>query len=116
MGALEAAVMGAVWDAGDWVGVAEIHEALAEDRPLAYTTVMTILVRLWRKGRLERRRAGRVYLYRATQSREEYAATRMAELLASTANRRRALGFFVSSLSARDRAEIRRLVSRRRAD
>jgi predicted transcriptional regulator len=42
---------------------------------------MTILVRLRRKGRLERRRDGRAFAYRATQSGEKHAAAGMQELL-----------------------------------
>jgi len=45
-------------------------------RQLAYTTIMTILVRLHDKGILERDRDGRTYVYRARYSREQYMEAR----------------------------------------
>ncbi|MBE7520628.1 MAG: BlaI/MecI/CopY family transcriptional regulator [Thermoflexaceae bacterium] len=46
--------------------VAETVERLgSEGRPLAYTTVMTVMTRLWEKGYLLRRRQGKAYLYEA---------------------------------------------------
>src|SRR5687768_7266638 len=58
-GELEAMVMDVLWDRGGWLTPGETHEIISARRTLAYTTVMTILVRLWQKGRLERQRDGR---------------------------------------------------------
>lgn len=52
------------------VSVRELQRAL--DDSLAYTTVMTTLDRLYRKGLLERRKSGRAFLYRARFTREEF--------------------------------------------
>jgi predicted transcriptional regulator len=68
---------------------------------------MTILVRLWRKGRLQRRREGRAYAYHPTDTRERHAATRMQEFLAASGDRPAALGYFVASLAPSDRAQLR---------
>ena len=111
-GELEAAVMDVVWDRGGWLTPGEVHDALGSGRPLAYTTVMTILVRLWQKGRLERERDGRAFAYRATQTREEYTADRMRALLEGVTNRPRALSHLVSALAPADRAQLRRLLQR----
>lgn len=111
-GQLEAAVMEILWDRGGWVTPGEVHDSLTTDRPLAYNTVMTILVRLFDKGRLERQRDGRAYAYRPLQSREEYAAQRMERLLEDTKDRPAALARFVESLGPADRAQLRRLVNR----
>ena len=114
MGALEAMVMEIVWDGPEeWVSVAEVHSRLSRRRKTAYTTVMTIMVRLWKKGRLERRPDGRAYRYRSTETREEYAAGRMAAMLAGAADRRAALAHFLSGLTSAERAELRRLLGRR---
>ena len=110
MGELEAAVMEVLWSRGGWSTPGEVHEVLAARRPLAYTTVMTILVRLCEKGRLERQRDGRAFAYRPLQSREEHAATRMGEVLKGVANRPAALNHFLQSLPAGDRAQLRRLL------
>ena len=108
MGELERMVMGVLWDQRGWLTPGEVHEVLAAKRPLAYTTVMTILVRLWQKGRLERQRDGRAFAYRALHSREEHAADAMAKLLGDVEDRPTALAHFLQSLSAADRAQLRR--------
>jgi predicted transcriptional regulator len=110
MGELEATVMDVLWDRGGWLTPGEVQDVLADERKLAYTTVMTILVRLWRKGRLERRREGRAFAYRPLQSREEYAAGRMREMLAEVGDRPAALARFVEDLPPADRAQLRRVL------
>jgi predicted transcriptional regulator len=116
MGELESSVMEVLWNRGGWSTPGEVHEVLAAARPLAYTTVMTILVRLWRKGRLERQRDGRAYAYRAVQSREEHAAARMGELLHGVADRPAALSHFLQSLPPEDRVQLRRMLRRHERD
>jgi predicted transcriptional regulator len=110
MGGLEAMVMDVLWDRRGWLTPGEVHEVLATDRSMAYTTVMTILVRLWQKGRLERQRDGRAYAYRALQSREEHAASRMQELLTRVGDRPTALAYFLEALPPADRDQLRRLL------
>ena len=110
MGELEAMVMDVLWDRGGWLSPGETHEIVAARRTLAYTTVMTILVRLWQKGRLERQRDGRAYVYRPTQSRAEYVATSMQSLLTRVGDRPAALAHFVDSLPAADRDQLRRVL------
>ena len=67
-GPLEAVVMDAVWATEEPVVVREVVDKLNADRaePLAYTTVMTVMVRLSEKGDLRRRKEGRVFLYEAS--------------------------------------------------
>ena len=113
MGALEAAVMDVLWDRGGWLTPGEVHDALSPEGPLAYTTVMTILTRLWEKGRLERERDGRAYAYRPLRNREEHAATGMGELLTGARDRPLALSHFVEQLSDADRAQLRRMLRNR---
>lgn len=110
MGELEAMVMDVLWDKRGWLTPGEVHEILAARRSMAYTTVMTILVRLWQKGRLERQRDGRAFAYRARQSREEHAAARMQELLTTVADRPTALAHFVDALPLADRDQLRRVL------
>lgn len=70
LGPLEAEVMKLIWKAGTPVTVRDLLEQLnrGRDRSLAYTTAMTVMTRLVDKGALERRRAGRGYLYEAAVS------------------------------------------------
>ena len=110
MGELEAAVMDVLWDSGGWLTPGQVHAAL-EGRPISYTTVMTILVRLWQKERLERQRDGRAYAYQPILTREEHAAARMGEVLqAAGSDRPLALSHFLEGLGTADRAQLRRLL------
>lgn len=110
MGELEATVMDILWDGGGWMTAAEVLEDLSKKRPITYTTVMTVLVRLWRKERLLRQPAGRAYAYRPSQSREEYAASRMAQILITVKNRPVALNLFVERLPPRDQKQLQRFL------
>lgn len=110
MGELEARVMDVLWDRRGWLTPGEVHEVLSAKRPLAYTTVMTILVRLWQKGRVERQRDGRAFAYRAVKTREEHAAARMSELLTGVGDRPVALAHFLETLPPADRDQLRRML------
>ena len=112
MGELERAVMDVLWDQGGWLTPGEVHQHLA-DPELAYTTVMTILVRLWRKGRIERQRDGRAYAYHPVATREQYAAARMEEVLAQARDRSAVLSHLVEGMDPTDRAQLRRLLNKR---
>ena len=82
LGALEAAVLEALWSAGEMTTPA-VHEAVGRPRGLAYTTILTVLQRLTRKGLVSRRGGGRSHVYAAALTAEEF-AERRAESLAST--------------------------------
>ena len=79
LGPLEIAVMEILWARGE-CNVREAVELL--DRPLAYTTVMTTLDRLFKKGLLARRKADRAFFYRATLTREEWEHKRAGDFVA----------------------------------
>jgi predicted transcriptional regulator len=73
LGDLEADVMQGIWERGEGeVTVREIHEALVTQREVAYTTVMTVMGNLAKKGLLEARKEGKAHLYRATQTCEQF--------------------------------------------
>ena len=76
LGDLELAIMQIVW-AQQKVTVRDVVDALAEKRPLAYTTIMTVMTRLAEKGLLRQHRQGRAYEYEAVYTLEEL-ATRSA--------------------------------------
>jgi predicted transcriptional regulator len=67
-GELEHAVMSILWSRPDWLSVREVHERLAGQRDLAYTTVMTVLDRLAKKGLATRYLEGRAWLYRPART------------------------------------------------
>jgi predicted transcriptional regulator len=61
---LELACLAVLWEGGDMT-VREVRDRLLATRPLAYTTVLTVLDRLVRKGAASRRRAGRAHVFHA---------------------------------------------------
>jgi predicted transcriptional regulator len=67
---LELDCMNTLWPIGEGT-VREIRDQLAPRRPRAYTTIMTIMDRLARKGIVERHKKGRAYIYRPTLSIED---------------------------------------------
>jgi predicted transcriptional regulator len=68
LGHLESEVMEIVWH-GNEFAVRDVQGLLA--RSVAYTTVMTTLDRLFKKGYVQRRRAGRAFLYSAALPKRE---------------------------------------------
>lgn len=112
MGELEAQVMGVLWDLDGWRTPREVLHHLPADPPVVYSTVMTILRRLWKKGLLERRPEGKAFAYHPTQGREERTASRMVELLDAAHDPTAALSHFYSGLDAAHRRELRRLLGR----
>jgi predicted transcriptional regulator len=70
-GTLERDVLDVLWAEGD-LAVRDVQVRLS--RPIAYTTVMTTLDRLYKKGVLERRRVGRAFQYSPAMAREELRA------------------------------------------
>ncbi len=115
MGELEARVLDVLWDRDVWMTPSEVHQVLIRRRELAYTTVMTILVRLWRKGVVDRERDGKAYAYRPVETREERAASRMADLLKTGGDRSLALAHFVDSMTPAERAKLRQMLRRSRS-
>ena len=113
-GELEALVMDLLWEQDAWVTPRDVVELIAAQHPLAYTTVMTILVRLWNKNMLERRQQGRAFAYHPVLGRDEWAAQRMHEFLDTASDRTVALTHFVSTLNARQLGQLRRVVDRKR--
>jgi predicted transcriptional regulator len=114
LGELERTVMEVLWaraDAGpagqEAATAREVGRALAGDRDLAHTTVMTVLDRLAKKGFLHRERDGRAWRYRPAATREAYVAELMLGALELTGDRDAALARFARSVSG-DEAEVLR--------
>jgi predicted transcriptional regulator len=112
-GELEGQVLDILWTAEGALTPREVHTAFAAERGLAYTTVMTILVRLWQKGVLEREPRARSYAYRPVESRDARVANRMRELLDGAGDRGAALAGFVESLPTDELDDLRRLLGGR---
>jgi len=114
-GDLEAVIMHRVWDHGGPVTVRELFEELQAERVIAYTTVMTTMDNLHRKGWLARVKEGKAYRYTATASREEYSARLMREALDDDGDTQAVLSHFVAQMDGEE-SEMLRTVVRRLAD
>ena len=113
-GELEAVIMDRLWEWGRPVPVREVVDDLRKDRPLAYTTVMTVMENLYRKGWLRRQRDGRAWRYEPTGSRSGYTAALMNEALGTSADRRTALAHFVLQMSPHDAALLQQALDQAR--
>jgi predicted transcriptional regulator len=115
-GELEAVVMDRLWERGRPLLVREMVDELRGERPLAYTTVMTVMENLHRKGWLRRERDGRAWRYEPTGSRSGYTAALMSDALATSSDRRTALAHFVLQMSPHDAALLREALDQARAE
>lgn len=116
-GDLETVIMHRVWEHDRPVTVRELFEELRHERVIAYTTVMSTMDNLHRKGWLARVKEGKAYRYTATASREEYSARLMREALAGGGDTEVVLSHFVAQMGGAEsealRAVVRRLAGRR---
>lgn len=116
-GALEVRVLDALWRRG---GEVAVRDLLPEFPGAAYTTLMTTLERLHRKGVLERRKIGRAFAYWPVSSRqalESGLVTRALQPLLQGDSAQPILSFFVEEVSRQDDRlldELERLVREKR--
>jgi predicted transcriptional regulator len=92
-------VLAALWAAEKPVSAATVQETVSG---AAYTTVLTILTRLCRKGLVTRQREGRSHVYAPVDDQAGLAAAGMHSLLDEGGDRAAVLARFVSDLSAED--------------
>jgi predicted transcriptional regulator len=87
LGSLEAEILQLIWERTDPVTVKEIYRVLAARRAIAYTTVMTTMLRLSEKGMLHREqleeRHNAAYRYRAVLRHQDVLLARVEQVLAS---------------------------------
>jgi predicted transcriptional regulator len=107
LGELERAIMEIVWAADGPVTGRAVVDELTQERPVAYTTVLTVMDRLVRKGMLTRQRQGRAHTYQAAKSRAAYTADLMASVLGSSNDQPAVLLHFVEQIPP-DQAEALR--------
>jgi predicted transcriptional regulator len=115
LGELERAVMEVLWDRGAPAAVRDVADALAA-RELAYTTVMTVLDRLAKKGFVRRQRDGRAWQYEPVNSREGYVAQLMLDALALTGDRDAALTRFAREVSVPEAEVLSQALEQARQD
>lgn len=113
LGKLEAAVMDVLWSARGPLTVREVLERVPAQRDLAYTTVMTVLGNLHRKGMVSREAAGRAYSYSPSLARQEAAAASLREVLAASDDPRSVLLHFAETATDEESTVLRDGLARR---
>ena len=106
LGELEAQVMARIWARPGPVTVRDIVGDLQQERRIAYTTVMTVMDNLRKKGWLRRQEDGRAYTYEPVISGEEYGAAVMRQALAASNNRAGTLMHFIGELTGEEAAAL----------
>ena len=117
-GDLEAVVMDRVWAGEEPITVRDVFDDLVTTRDIAYTTVMSTMDNLHRKGWLERERVGKAYVYSPTMTREERSANLMRDAFHSGGDADLVLNFFLRQMNAEESAALKaalRKLSRRRS-
>ncbi|MCC6988275.1 MAG: BlaI/MecI/CopY family transcriptional regulator [Acidobacteria bacterium] len=104
-GALEQRVLDALWTRGTAATVRDLEPAFAG---VAYTTLMTTLDRLYRKGVLARQKEGRRFLYQPRLTRDQFLATVAGDALeailgARAAEYRPMVSFLLEAVRTEDR-------------
>lgn len=120
LGDLERAVMDLLWEHPEAITANTLRDLLsrrpsateADSRPLAVTTVLTVLSRLEKKGLVERERSIRPHRYRAVTSRADHTAELMLEVLGSAPDREAVLARFIGTVSDGEAETLRKLLGR----
>jgi predicted transcriptional regulator len=123
LGQLEAGVMNVVWDSTEPLCVDEVRQSLVDrtSKEAAYTTIMTTLDRLYKKGFLARERRGKAYYYRAKVSRSELGSNVTKQVIDGllTTFAEPAISYFVEALGDTDPEKLdslAELIERKRAE
>ncbi len=106
--------MDRVWNRGAAATVRDIFDDLTHDREIAYTTVMSTMDNLHRKGWLQRERVGKAFRYWPAMSREEHSAVLMRDAFDAGGDSEVVLTFFINQMDEKDamrvRAALRRII------
>jgi len=119
LGPLEAQVIEFVWAHGE-VTIRDVYDALRQEHDLAYTTVMTVVHNLHRKGLLHQRIEGNTHFYTATQTKTEFIKSKVGDLLDALLDdfSEPTMSHLVERIQQADEhrlAELERLIAERRA-
>ena len=110
LGSRESLLMERIWRRGE-VSVRELHAEFA--RQIAYTTVMTVMDRLYKKGLLKRRKARRAYIYVPAFTEQEYRKRLTRHLFGMVLNESKSTGavlsYFVDAVSDTDQQMLEHL-------
>jgi predicted transcriptional regulator len=113
LGSLEERLMEVLWASAGTLTVRDVCRRLRDGPALAYTTVMTTLDRLFKKGLLARRKDGNAFVYETAMSRDEYrrhiVESTVSGLIARSSDPAPVLAAFVDTAVELDGANLKRL-------
>ncbi len=110
LGSLEQEIMDTLWSRGAMSGRA-VHEHIQKSRPVALTTVLTVMERLRKKRLLKKAKSEGIFLYETRETKDEFTRSLSTRLFKdvldiSTGS---AAASFVDALADVDPAELKRL-------
>jgi predicted transcriptional regulator len=119
LGRLQRAVLEIVWRRGE-VTVQQARDALADQRDLAYTTILSVMQKLEKLGWLTHRSEGRTYVYSATRTREQAGVGSLSTLI-ENAFRGDPMQLFQHLIDDRDLSDddlkqLRKMIDRKRKE
>jgi predicted transcriptional regulator len=106
LGELEAAVMDRLWSRAVPSTVREVHADLRRERRIAYTTVMTVMDKLFKKGVLRRDLDGRAYRYTPVLDQTDYSADLMRQALDASGDHTAAFLRFLERMTPQESAAL----------
>ena len=119
LGALQQAVMEALWSAGE-ATVQDVRESLGGGKPPAYTTVLSVLQKLEKAGWVGHRAEGRAYIYAPLRSRRQAGASALWKFIDGVfrGDPQLMLEHLIEGdrLDAKDLGELRKLIEARRKE
>ena len=80
LGDLEKSVMDVLWEMSEATG-REVFEEIEKEKPVAFTTVLTVMDRLLKKGLIKRIKKGGLYVYKTTLSKDDFVKQVSEEVL-----------------------------------
>jgi predicted transcriptional regulator len=116
LGPLEITLMEILWESGEG-NVRDVIDRLG--RPLAYTTVMTTLDRLYKKGLLTRRKSERAFIYQSAMTREAWEQKRAGDFVAGCHSPELLVSCLVDAVGQHDKAlldELERKIRQKRKE
>jgi len=111
-GELEAVLMDRLWGRLGKTTVRDLLEDLEKEREIAYTTVMSTMDNLHRKGWLARERQGKAFTYWPVLTRPEYSARLMKEALDAGGNSGAVLTHLLEQMTPQDSAALAEALAR----
>lgn len=111
LGSLESEILEALWKSDGPLTPADVLAQLEGD--LAYTTVMTVLGRLWRKDLVQRSKVGRAFAYSPAMTEADLSADRMRKALDASSDRVATMSHFLDGLDTAQQRELRRMLEDR---